>query len=321
MANPGARVTTGKGSQSEEVEVLIAVLFAVAAGASFAVANLVQQRAARSERSGPFSPRLVLGLLRNRTWLIGLGLVATSYGFQSVALSFGPLSLVQSIMVSEILFAAPVSARLHDQRVGPRLWLGIVAVAVGLPLALVTASPRGGNPAASEREWLLTVAAVAVVAAFGVSARRLLHGVARASALAFAGAVVMGCQSALLDVSLVHLREGAVAVVTSWQSYLLVVASLLGGWLIQGAYRDGPLAASLPMLDAGEPTVAVLIGVLLFGEQLQTGPVRLPLTVLGLTLIVVGIVTVDTSPTAQRVAREEQRENAEGRQQPDAVAR
>jgi hypothetical protein len=181
-------------------------------------------------------------------------------------------------------------------------------VAVGLPLALVMCAPYGGDPVATDEAWLLTMVAVGVIAAAGVVARGLLHGIPRASALAFSGAVVMGSQSALLDVSLVHLRQGAVAVVTAWQTYVLVIASLLGGWLIQAAYREGPLVASLPMLDAGEPTVAVLIGVLLFGEQLQTGPVRSPLAVVGVVLVLVGIVTVDSSPTARRVARQEREE-------------
>ena len=288
----------------------IAIVFAVAAGACFAAANLAQQWASRSSRPPALSPRLVVELFRNRTWLLGFGLVAASYGLQSVALSFGPLSLVQAILVSEILFAAPVSAWLHHQRVGPRLVLGAAAVAVGLPLALASASPHGGNPEASGPAWLLTIAAVGAVAGLAVAARPLLHGVARASALAFAGAVVMGSQSALLDVSLENLRRGPAAVAGAWQSYVLVVASLLGGWLIQSAYRDGPLVASLPMLDAGEPTVAVLIGVLLFGEQLDTGGVRLPLAVLGIALVVAGIVLVDGSPTARLVAlREEEERN------------
>lgn len=290
---------------------VVAIVFAVAAGAAFAVANLVQQRAARSSPSGPLSPRLILELVRNRTWLIGLGLVATSYGLQSVALSFGPLSLVQSIMVSEIVFTAPVSARLHDERVGPRLVLGALAVATGLPIALVSAAPHGGNPVASDAGWVLVVGAVGVIVGLGLLARRLLHGVYRASALAFCGAVVMGTQSALLAVSLVHLRQGAVAVVSAWQTYLLIIASLVGGWLIQAAYRDGPLAASLPMLDAGEPTVAALIGVLLFGEQLEGGPVRLPLAILGMALVLAGIVTLDTAPSVQRVARQEKKEREE----------
>jgi multidrug transporter EmrE-like cation transporter len=157
------------------------------------------------------------------------------------------------------------------------------------------------------------MAAVGAIAAIGVVIRGFLHGVFRASALAFSGAVVMGSQSALLAVSLVHLREGPVAVVTAWQSYVLVVASVLGGWLIQGAYREGPLAASLPLLDAGEPTVAVLIGVFLFGESLQTGTVRPLLAILGIVLVIVGIVVVDTSPTVRRVARQERRENDDER--------
>jgi drug/metabolite transporter (DMT)-like permease len=287
---------------------VVAVVFAVAAGACFAVANLVQQRASRAQRPDALSPQLIVDLPRNRAWLLGFGPVAASYGLQSVALSFGPLSLVQSIMVSEILFAAPVSARLHHERVGPWLLMGAAAVAVGLPLALVMCAPYGGDPVATDEAWLLTMVAVGVIAAAGVVARGLLHGIPRASALAFSGAVVMGSQSALLDVSLVHLRQGAVAVVTAWQTYVLVIASLLGGWLIQAAYREGPLVASLPMLDAGEPTVAVLIGVLLFGEQLQTGPVRSPLAVVGIVLVLVGIVTVDSSPTARRVARQEREE-------------
>jgi drug/metabolite transporter (DMT)-like permease len=289
--------------------VVIAVVFAVAAGACFATANLAQQWASRSSRPPALSPRLLVELVRNRTWLIGFGLVAASYGLQSVALSFGPLSLVQSILVSEILFAAPVSAWLHHERVGPRLVLGAAAVAVGLPLALVASSPHGGNPDAPGTAWLLTIVAVAAVAGLAVAARPLLHGVARASALAFAGAVVMGSQSALLDVSLANLRDGPAAVATAWQSYVLVLASVVGGWLIQSAYRDGPLVASLPMLDAGEPTVAVLIGVLVFGEQLQTDGLRLPLALLGIVLVLTGIVLVDSSPTARLVARREEERN------------
>jgi drug/metabolite transporter (DMT)-like permease len=287
---------------------IVAIVFAVAAGLCFAIANLVQQRASRTRESSALSPRLLLELVHDRAWLVGLALVAVSYGLQSVALSFGALSLVQSIMVGEILFATPLSVRLHRQRVGLHLLLGAGAVAAGLPLALATTAPRPGNPSASTSTWLLTIAAVGVVAGIGVLAWRLLHGLTRASALAFAGAVVMGSQSGLLDVSLEHLREGAVPVLTAWQTYVLIFASLLGGWLIQAAYREGPLAASLPLLDAGEPTTAVLIGVLVFGEQLHTGPVRLPLTILGIVLVLVGIVLVDTSPTVQRIARIEREE-------------
>lgn len=290
---------------------VVAIVFAVAAGACFAAANLAQQWASRSSRPPALSPHLLVELVHNRTWLVGFGLVAASYGLQSVALSFGPLSLVQSILVSEILFAAPVSAWLHHQRVGRQLVLGAVAVATGLPLALAASSPHGGNPEASGTAWLLTIVAVGAVAGLAVAARPLLRGVARASALAFAGAVVMGSQSALLDVSLANLREGPAAVVGAWQSYVLVVASVLGGWLIQSAYRDGPLVASLPMLDAGEPAVAVLIGVLLFGEQLETGGARLPLAVLGMALVLTGIVLVDSSPTARLVALQEDAERHE----------
>jgi hypothetical protein len=58
--------------------------------------------------------------------------------------------------------------------------------------------------------------------------------------------------------------------------------------------------------------------VLPFGEQPRTGPVRLPLCVLGVLLVLAGIVVVDRPPTAQRVARRERREHQDRRSADDA---
>ncbi len=258
------------------------------------------------------SARLLLSLARQRMWLAGIGLAVLSYVFQSIALDFGPLSLVQPLIVSELVFAIPLSARLRHMRLGVREWLGVAAVTVGLAIALAAAQPRKGNATATLEGWLATAAAVAVVTTLTLLATRLVTGTFRASLLAFAGGVMMGFQAALLAVTVRRFNIGIATVFAAWQTYLLVAASVVGVLLIQSAFQAGPLAASAPVIDATEPAVAITIGVALFGETVRTGWPASGLTALGLGLLFAGIVSLDTSPVLETLQREEERDRPDG---------
>jgi hypothetical protein len=89
---------------------------AVLGGLSIASSAVLQQRAASRAQRGALLRRLIVQLLHNRGWLLGLGLSILSYGFQALALACGPLTLVQPLAVSELLFAVPVSVRLRGLR-------------------------------------------------------------------------------------------------------------------------------------------------------------------------------------------------------------
>ncbi|CAL9441599.1 hypothetical protein SUDANB105_02244 [Streptomyces sp. enrichment culture] len=276
----------------------IAVLAALAAGACFAAAGLLQQWAAGARPdTEALRLRLLGGLVRDPWWLCGIGLAVLAYGFQSLALAFGPLSLVQPLIVAELVFAVPLSARLHRMRLGRREWLGTAAVAVGLAVALASARPHGGRPAAaSVQQWLLLLGATAAVVCAAPAAARRLTGPWRASATALAAGVVMGTQSVLLAATVDRLRHGLGAALTAWQTYALVVASLCGLLLIQTAFQQGPLAASMTVLDATEPVVAVTVGTVVFGETITTGWPVSAVTVTALLLVCAGIAGLDSSP-------------------------
>ncbi len=291
---------------------IVSVLAAIVAGLCFASAGILQQRVASTRPEGEsMSPSLLRDLARQKLWVAGISLAVLSYGFQSVALAFGPLSLVQPLIVTELIFALPLSARLHHLSLGGRDWLGALAVGGGLAIAVVSASPSQGDPSATPRGWWLTVAAVAAVAALAVLAGRRLSGTPRASLLAFAGAVVMGSQSALLAVTIKHLRAGFVPLFTAWQTYLLVVASIGGLLLIQSAYQAGPLAASMPVIDAVEPAVSIAVGLALFGETLAGGALRHAGAVIGMLCVIGGIVLLDTSPVIARLHQQEEKEESQ----------
>ncbi|MCZ2805417.1 DMT family transporter [Modestobacter sp. VKM Ac-2983] len=286
---------------------LIAVIAAIAAGACFAAAGVLQQRAAsRLDSDESLSPALLRDLARQRLWVVGISLAVLSYGFQGLALANGPLSLVQPLIVMEVVFALPVAARLHGMRMQARDWLGALMVTAGLAVGLAAASPSEGTTEAPLDDWLFLLLAVGVLVVAALVFGRRRKGPLRATMFALAGASVMGTQSALFDATIDRFSDGFAAVFTAWQTYLLVVASIGGLLLIQSAFNSGPLVASMPVIDAVEPAVAVTIGVMLFGESLAPGVGRHLLAACGAAVALAGIVVLDTSPLTQRLHQSEE---------------
>lgn len=280
----------------------IAVVAALAAGALFAGGAVLQQRvAATRPESESLSPRLLLHLFANRTWLAGVGVGVLSYVFQAVALSMAPLSVVQPLIVTELLFAVPLAARLRHGRLGRREWGGIVAVAGGLAAAIVSADPTSGNPLASFGSWLPWLVGAVIVAGGAIAAGRSLAGPVRASLYALAAAIAMGMEAGLMSATTQRFSDGVVTGFTSWQPYAMAAASIIGLLLIQSAFQAGPLAASMPVSDGVEPLVAIGLGLALFGEHLTTAPWRLGIAAAGLAALMAGIVLLDTSPVVQRL--------------------
>ncbi|HET8558988.1 MAG TPA: DMT family transporter [Marmoricola sp.] len=291
------------------MDFLISAFAAVLAGLCLAAAGVLQQRSAsRRPSDEQMSWKLMRRLLVDRVWLLGIGAAALSYGFQAVALSFGPLTLVQPLVVSELLFAVPVSVRLRHLRLRRRDWIAVGSVVAGLAVGIVAADPQQGNPVQPAETWAPALAGVCVVAVASLLAARRLSGPARASGFALAGACTMGLQSALYAATLAYLRKDLWGVFLHWETYLLVVASLTGMFLIQNAFQSGPLAASTPLIDSVLPLVAIALGVGLFGESIRTSWWGLAGAGLGLALLVAGIIRLDTSPVVRKEQRLEQDE-------------
>jgi hypothetical protein len=77
---------------------------------------------------------------------------------------------------------------------------------------------------------------------------------------------------------------------------------------VQNAYQAGPLAASMPVMDAVLPTVAIALGVGLFKEPIRTSWWGLAGASTGLALLIIGIVALDTSGAVRRQHQVEEKE-------------
>lgn len=277
---------------------VIAIVAALGAAGAFATASVLEQRAAREAPQGEsLSPKLILDLLHRPAWVGGVGASLAAFGLQALALSFGTLTLVQPLIVMEIIFGVPVAIRLRHRSMGPREWLGAVAVVGGVALFLVVASPRGGLANPSVIAWAIVLAAVVVLAGACLVAARGPESAKRASLLGLAAGALFGLMSALLKSwTLILSHHGIVAGLTTWQPYLMGAVAAGGFLTAQSAFQAGPLAASLPVTDTLEPGVAVAIAIAAFGEVVNHTPVALSLEAVGVAAVIAGIFILDRSP-------------------------
>ena len=282
----------------------VSVVSALAAGWTFAVGSVLQQSAARqAPQSVSMSWRLLVDLAHRRTWLLGIGCDVASFAMQALALAFGPLALVQPLLVTGLLFAVPLAVRWRGRRLGLREWAGTISVGLGLAAFLAASSPSDGVPTTSWDKWVLVLVAVGSLMAAGILAGGALSGALRASAYGLSAGAAFGLLAALTKASTHLLSEGAAVFFTSWQPYSMAGVAVAGAIVQQSAFQAGSLPASVPIMDAVEPSVAVLIGVFAFSEHVATSIGALTFEALGIVLILAGIATLDTSPVVLELSR------------------
>ena len=259
----------------------LVVLFALCAAVFAAIGIVVRQRATMDvPPEYGVSTVMLSTLLRRRLWWAGTAAAVAGYVFQALALAKGSLLLVQPLLVSALLFALPMSAHLAHRRVTRAEWAWASLLTAALTVFVLLARTRSGNYHVSvTASTLVTVICVVVVAGCVALAVRTA-GWRRAVLLAAAVGVLFGLVAVLTKIVMYRLDEGSVrALLATPAPYLLVVIGVIATLLQQSAFHAGALKTSVPTMLVLEPLVAVLLGAILFGEQLAaSGPAAVALT-------------------------------------------
>ncbi|MEV5884529.1 DMT family transporter [Streptomyces sp. NPDC052020] len=274
--------------------VVLPVLLACVAAFSNALATVLQRRAALSvPQARGLRPGLVLDLLRRPVWLAGMLAVVVAGVGQAAALATGPLSLVQPLFVLELPLALLLASSMTGRGLPGVLWAAVAAVVAGLGLALVSAAPAGGVAEVSAGRWVPVLAAcgAAVVLLAGAGLRRPA-GKARAGCLGSATAVCYALTAGLIKDAMRILDTGGVTgFLSAWQTYGFAVAGAGAVLLLEHALQGGPLIASQPALALGDAAVSLLLGLLLYQEDVRAGWWLIP-QVTGVALVTVGVITL-----------------------------
>jgi drug/metabolite transporter (DMT)-like permease len=150
--------------------VTFAVVFALAAAFSNAVNLMTQHSASVAAPEREKRWRLGLYLAREPLWLLGGAAAVGSYAFQTLALHNGPMSVVQPVLVAELVFVM-VLRRVWIRQHVAAAWAAVFTVTVALAVFLAAAEPTGGQPAPRAAKWLsaglVFGGAVAVLAMLG----------------------------------------------------------------------------------------------------------------------------------------------------------
>ncbi len=287
---------------------LLVVPIALLAALLYAVSDFLEQRAARraaeneqDRREGADGGSRVLEglrqmagtmrrLLRDRLWFAGWATGTVALFVQAGALHLGSVAVVQSLQVTTLLFAIPLTAVGTSGRPGVRDWAGGGAVVAGLAILLVA---RGGAPSADRAHRthliLLLIGLAGWVA--GAVTMALLRGLPeRQILLALAAGTAFGVSAALVKLTLADLTSvGVAGTARDWVGYGLALATGTGMVLQQVAFAQGRLAAATTAMITSVPFVGYLVAVVGFSEQLPSGETRLTGIAAGGTLVVVGV--------------------------------
>lgn len=282
----------------------IAVVAALGAAFCFAVGSIVQQGVARESGEDPLRVRLLLDLLRQPRWIAGVALNLFSFVILGVALAFGPLTLVQPLAATDVLFALPLIARRYQRRLTRRDLAGVITITIGIVIFLAVSPPAGGISVPGAIEWAPVFLAVGALSALAAVVALRKTGVARVVWLASAAGALYGLLDALTKSSVGILSAHGAGLLEHWEPYALLGAAGLGALFGQSAFGAGALSLSLPVIDTLEPVSAVVIGATVFGEQLAASPVQFGFQLAGGAAAVSGIALLSHSAIVEAETRE-----------------
>jgi hypothetical protein len=274
----------------------IAVVAGLGSAAAFAVGSALEQYAAKQEKPAkPLDPRLIVRLLHRPAWLLGWVPEAAGTGLQALALNFGPLALVEPLLISGLFLAIPLEAGLNRRRVHMRDFAVVALGGAGLATFLIAARPQPGLDHPSRAGWLGVAAWAGPILVVCLAAAGRVRSAMRGAVLGIATGIVYGVAASLLKTLTARLSTDPLSVLTTGEFYALVVVGLCGVVLNQDAFQSGRLAVPLTAITLLDPFTGVVIGVTAFHEKISTGGPLLAIEVVAVLAMVGGIWLASTS--------------------------
>jgi hypothetical protein len=254
----------------------VTVVYALLAALGNALNVTTQHAASISSPKKTTGWRLVVYLFRNPLWLFGWIALAGAFIFQALALDVGQMSVVQPLLVVELVFALVLRRTWLRQQIRPVTWWAAVATCASLAVFLATSEPQGGHSFPDSHAWIAASATVAGSAAVlallgtrGPAARRAaLLGTATGAMWALVATFIKTMTQTLS-------QFGVAGLFAHWPVYALAVAGLATEVLQQATLHAGPLSVSQPFLVIVDPIVSIALSVWIFDEYFTEDALRL----------------------------------------------
>jgi drug/metabolite transporter (DMT)-like permease len=276
---------------------MASIALALLSAAVFAIAANLQHRVTRP--AGGLAPlALAARILGHPIWL--LGFTCNFFGFliHALALRHGDVSVVQAVLVVQLLFALPLATLRTGTRPRLRDWLGTAFVCTGI--ATLALSRHNMVQAVGSRDGLAVGGFGLLVITCLVTGSRLAHRIAplRTALLGLAAGVCFSITATFIVVVVRHIGEvGLVAGLLDWPTALLGMSGFLAAILVQWSFASGSLPAALTAMTMGDPISSYVWSVVLFDAVPSPDPSIFVWCGLAGVAMVTGVALLAYSPT------------------------
>lgn len=263
------------------MERAIAIALAIFGAATLAFGTQFQNDAVGAAQGkkvalhGSLNFKQVLGLLKNRKWLLGMLLIGFALLLQITALTLAPLIVVQPLGAIALVITSILNARLSRTRLNRATILAISLCVVGVGLFVAMASTIAHEvKLTDDLLWQVLITLFAIVIVFGTLFLRS-RGKAKAITYILGAGVLYGFVATLMKVVIQRIQQGNFEWLSIFCAVVMLAAGLLGGWFVQNAYASGPPDLVIAGLTVIDPLVAVLIAAVILREAANASPLIL----------------------------------------------
>ena len=272
---------------------MITILFALGAAFSNALNMVTQHMASIDDPGHSKGWRFVRYLVSNPLWLFGWVALAGSFIFQSLALHNGQMSVVQPLLVTELVFALVLRRLWIHQQIRNLTWWAGALTCGALALFVAVSEPTGGHAQPTSSAWIGASVATGGAAVILALVGRRGSPVRRAAALGSATAILWALVATYIKAMTDTLTQfGPVGMFTHWPVYALIVVSIVAELLDQTALHVGPLSVSQPCIVLVDPMVSIVLSVWVFAEVFTENAMRLTVGFLSFAVMCVAAATL-----------------------------
>src|ERR1700761_3556863 len=133
------------------------VVFALLAALSNGTSAVTQHIASTASKLPLTGWRLIAFLVRSPLWLVGAAAQVGAFVFQALALHNGEISVVQPLLITELVLVLVLRRIWLRQSIALAAWNGAIVTCVGLAIFVVAGEPQGGRPAPASQHWIVAI--------------------------------------------------------------------------------------------------------------------------------------------------------------------
>ncbi|MCW2598012.1 MAG: hypothetical protein QOF92_1188 [Pseudonocardiales bacterium] len=275
----------------------VAIPFGVASAVVYGASIVVQHRTVQEHASegGEASAARLLQLVRHPVFLLAIAGDAVGFLLQIIALSTGPVVIVQPLVVLMLPVSLLVSYLLGGHKPGVGDYLGCAGVLGGLAVFLALVGRPGMGHVPHPRVLglaVILVLLIGIVLCISVIGR---NRVIRGATLGAVAGAYFGALAVMVDAASDRASHGGLHALFASPRGLVPMAGIvllgIGGIVLtQMSFQVGALGATLPANLAVDPLVGVLLGAALLHEHIPMSPGHIVAYIFCLVAVVAGAI-------------------------------